>query len=86
VGGPAWLVGKVQRRGRGASSKSSSRSIGKLVATSHDPRPALYSKRDTMPLIHESYDSLPCKFNLHHLGLHIARCAPEGDRRDLQCA
>ena len=40
--------------------------IGKLVATSLDPTPGHRNllEQDTMPLIHESYDSLPCTFNL----------------------
>jgi hypothetical protein len=76
------LVGKARRRGRGPSSKSSSRSIGKLVATSHDPKTCYLLEKDTMPLIHESYDSLPCMFNLDNLGSDIVRRAREGDRRD----
>jgi hypothetical protein len=50
----------------------------KLVVTSVDPNDSYRLEQDTMPLIHESYDSLPCTFNLHHRGLAMQPTRPQG--------
>jgi hypothetical protein len=34
-----------------------------------------------MPLIHESYDSLPCMFSMPYLAPEIAPCEREGKQR-----
>ena len=51
----------------------------------HDPETYTLLKQDTMPLIHESYDSLPCTSNLHNPGQAPCPMRVPGCPRAISC-